>query len=46
MRKGLDDDNLMGLLSKIWTQRKDKYSEDRALLRDTLEKVEMHHIGG
>jgi GTP 3',8-cyclase len=46
MRKGLDDHDLMCLLSKIWTQRKDKYSEDRALLRDTLEKVEMHHIGG
>ena len=46
MRKGLDDHDLMCLISKIWTQRKDKYSEDRALLRDTLEKVEMHHIGG
>ena len=46
MRKGLDDDDLMGLISKIWAQRKDKYSEDRALLRDNLEKVEMHHIGG
>ena len=46
MRKGLDDHDLMCLLSKIWTQRKDKYSEDRALLRGTLEKVEMHRIGG
>ncbi|MFP6892207.1 MAG: GTP 3',8-cyclase MoaA, partial [Opitutales bacterium] len=46
MRKGLDDDDLIGVISKIWTQRKDKYSEDRSLLRDTLDKVEMHHIGG
>ena len=46
MRKGLNDHDLIGLLSKIWTQRKDKYSEDRALLRDSFEKVEMHHIGG
>ncbi len=46
MRNGLDDHDLIGLLSKIWTQRKDKYSEDRALLRDSFEKVEMHHIGG
>jgi len=46
MRKGLDDDDLIGLISKIWTQRKDKYSEDRSLFRGTLDKVEMHHIGG
>ena len=46
MRNGLSDDDLMGLLFKIWAHRKDKYSEDRSLLRETLDKVEMHHIGG
>jgi cyclic pyranopterin phosphate synthase len=46
MRKGIDDDCLVGLISKIWTMRKDKYSEDRSLLRGNLDKVEMHHIGG
>ena len=46
MRKGLDDDSLVGLISKIWTNRKDKYSEDRSLKGGTIDKVEMHHIGG
>ena len=46
MRKGLNDDDFIGLISKIWTLRKDKYSEDRSQLRRTLDKVEMHHIGG
>ena len=46
IRKGLSDDDLMGLISNIWTLRKDRYSEERFNLDYNLKKVEMHHIGG
>ncbi len=46
MRKGIDDENLVGLISKIWTNRKDRYSEERSSKNGSHEKVEMHHIGG
>ena len=46
MRKGIDDENLVGLISKIWTNRKDRYSEERSSKSGSHEKVEMHHIGG
>ncbi len=48
LRAGATDDELLGLVCATWTQRRDRYSELRASLRDTadLHKVEMNYIGG
>ena len=46
MRKGVNDDDLSRIISKIWVGRKDKYSEDRSMAKKSLKKVEMHHVGG
>lgn len=58
-RKGLDlrpllrttggEEELALLLSRSWGRRRDRYSEDRAVLSGrerAAEKVEMYHIGG
>ena len=49
MRTGASDDELATLISNIWGQRVDKYSEERAALPSAngpTNKVEMYHIGG
>ena len=49
MRKGASDDELVALISGIWGDRVDKYSEERATLPSgsgPRSKVEMYHIGG
>ena len=49
IRAGATDDDLRSLISKIWTQRTDRYSEERTELaseQNTPSKVEMYQIGG
>jgi GTP 3',8-cyclase len=48
MRGGASDDDLFEILRGAWGQRRDRYSEMRASLRDAagLHKVEMNYIGG
>jgi cyclic pyranopterin phosphate synthase len=49
LRAGASDDDLRTLISKIWTQRTDRYSEERTELapeENTPSKVEMYQIGG
>jgi len=49
MRNGADDDELRGILSSIWLQRADRYSELRRpdiAEHHVLRKVEMYRIGG
>ena len=47
MRAGADDDALTDLLRRVWAQRSDRYSEQRAAQRaDRDPKVEMFHVGG
>lgn len=49
LRQGSSDEEIRELITGIWTERKDRYSEER--LKNTKElrdrkKVEMSHIGG
>ena len=47
MRAGADDDGLRELIAGTWSNRRDRYSEERG--EATLErrgKIEMSHIGG
>ncbi len=49
LRNGADDDELLGILSSIWLQRADRYSELRRpkiAEHHVLKKVEMYRIGG
>ena len=49
LRKGADDDELIDILSSIWRQRADRYSELRRpdlAEHHVLKKVEMYRIGG
>ena len=49
LRNGADDDELQGILSSIWLQRADRYSELRRpdiAEHHVLRKVEMYRIGG
>jgi len=49
LRGGADDDELRGILSSIWLQRADRYSELRSpdiAEHHVLKKVEMYRIGG
>ena len=49
LRNGADDDELSGILSSIWLQRADRYSELRRpgmAEHHVLRKVEMYRIGG
>lgn len=49
LRKGADDDEMQGILSSIWLQRADRYSELRhpdLAEHHVLKKVEMYRIGG
>jgi cyclic pyranopterin phosphate synthase len=48
LREGASDDEIEQMARKLWSSRKDRYSEDR--LNQTLQlknkKIEMSHIGG
>ena len=49
LRDGASDEELAGIIHKVWTRRVDRYSEQRALLiRDgrEIQKMEMYYIGG
>ncbi len=49
LRKGADDDEMTDILSRIWLQRADRYSELRRpdlAEAHILRKVEMYRIGG
>ena len=45
LRAGATDDDLRALISRVWTDRDDRYSELRAAARGG-DKVEMYYIGG
>jgi cyclic pyranopterin phosphate synthase len=45
LRAGLDDNQLRALITGVWSNREDRYSELRAQKPGT-EKVEMYYIGG
>ena len=49
MRDGDSDEDLRNLLTGLWGQRTDRYSEERtelASLQNAPPKVEMYQIGG
>ncbi len=49
MRAGASDEELFGIIHRVWTKRADRYSELRAELRRTgreIQKPEMYYIGG
>jgi cyclic pyranopterin phosphate synthase len=48
LRAGASDEQLTELIRKVWTARTDRYSEQRAALRQGADqpKVEMYYIGG
>jgi GTP 3',8-cyclase len=49
LRDGASDDELRAIIGGIWTQRGDRYSEQRATLRNQeqpVRKIEMYYIGG
>jgi len=52
MRAGASDDDLRGIISSVWSARRDRYSEERAGIlaagepEGTRSKIEMYQIGG
>ena len=46
LRLGASDDDLLGIIGRIWAARDDRYSELRAQQRGDDDKVEMYRIGG
>ena len=49
MRDGASDEELAGIIHKVWTRRADRYSEMRAQLISNgreIQKMEMYYIGG
>jgi cyclic pyranopterin phosphate synthase len=47
LRAGASDEELAGLIGRVWSGRTDRYSEIRAELRERHEsKIEMYYIGG
>ena len=49
LRGGASDETLLELIRRVWQQRADRYSEQRAILRRAAHeerKVEMFYIGG
>ena len=49
MRSGASDEELRDLLARVWGNRVDRYSEERAelaALQNTPKKIEMYQIGG
>lgn len=46
LRSGKSDGELFEYISSVWEKRDDRYSEDRANLKDKREPIEMSYIGG
>jgi cyclic pyranopterin phosphate synthase len=46
LRSGASDEEISGVIARVWRNRNDRYSEVRAEATPGLRKVEMSHIGG
>jgi cyclic pyranopterin phosphate synthase len=46
LRGGASDDEIGAAIGRVWTVRRDRYSELRTLATSRVRKVEMSHIGG
>jgi cyclic pyranopterin phosphate synthase len=46
LRSGATDDELAGLVARVWAGRDDRYSERRAAATERLPKIEMFALGG
>lgn len=46
IRQGASDDDLDMLIGKIWSNRNDRYSEQRSSMTEHLPKAEMSYLGG
>jgi cyclic pyranopterin phosphate synthase len=46
LRRGASDEEVLDVLTRIWSARTDRYSEERSAATPGLRKVEMSHIGG
>ncbi len=46
LRSGADDEALRRIITRLWQERNDRYSELRAERRPAGDKVEMYYIGG
>jgi GTP 3',8-cyclase len=46
MRHGASDEDLQRLVGSVWTNRGDRYSEERATRREGGRKIQMFQIGG
>jgi len=46
LRNGVDDEELLRIVGRTWTERGDRYSEIRAEQGGTDDKIEMYYIGG
>lgn len=46
LRSGASDDDIAGIITSVWEQRTDRYSEERTGVSLGLPKVEMSFIGG
>jgi cyclic pyranopterin phosphate synthase len=49
LREGASDENLLELITNAWSNRQDRYSEQRSSLQaqeQPIKKIEMYYIGG
>lgn len=49
MRDGATEEEIAGIIARVWGRRTDRYSEERSSMTEELRtrrKVEMYHIGG
>jgi cyclic pyranopterin phosphate synthase len=46
LRGGATDDEILAVLTDVWRQRRDRYSEERSLATGARPKVEMWRVGG
>jgi GTP 3',8-cyclase len=46
MRAGATDDDIKGLMTRVWGKRADRYSEIRTEATAAEKKIEMYYIGG
>jgi cyclic pyranopterin phosphate synthase len=46
LRQGADDAPIEALVSRVWRDRSDRYSEERSSLTTPLRRIEMSYVGG
>lgn len=46
LRSGASEGDIRRLISGVWQERRDRYSEERSELTEPREKIEMYFIGG